>query len=346
MLSEFFHWWASQILDVLPSRLTRQDDMTADATILRVVTQDAEVLVELVRRVRRAETSLGVFSLAPTGMPALRAAASGPRMPKIVLLQLPPSLLLERDVTLPLAAEADLDRVLGYEMDRITPFSADSLFWAWQLIRRDRERATLQVRLSLLPKAPLEPWLAVLHEAGMEPVMLMAPGADRTPRHIPLTRKLAPAGGRVALRATAAVCAVLAVAVITTPLALNARAIATAEARIERLKPRVAQVDALRKRIAADTGGADVFAADAARVGNVLQALAALTEILPDDTWLTALSLRQRQLTFTGQSARAARLIGLLAAEPTLRNPAFLTPVTRADSSGSDLFSIRAELGL
>ena len=77
-----------------------------------------------------------------------------------------------------------------------------------------------------------------------------------------------------------------------------------------------------------------------------LRTIAALTEILPDDTWLTELTLRQRKLTMAGRSAGAARLIGLLSADPTIRDAAFVAPVTRADSGGVDVFSIRAEVGM
>ena len=72
--------------------------------------------------------------------------------------------------------------------------------------------------------------------------------------------------------------------------------------------------------------------------------LAALTGILPDDTYLESLTLQHRRLAVTGRSARAARLIGLLAANPVIRNPAFAAPVTRAPEGG-DEFAIRAEVG-
>ncbi|MGH7107068.1 MAG: PilN domain-containing protein, partial [Acetobacteraceae bacterium] len=62
-----------------------------------------------------------------------------------------------------------------------------------------------------------------------------------------------------------------------------------------------------------------------------------------DDTWLESLTLSHRQLAITGRSARAAHLIGLIAAAPLFRNPAFTAPVIRAPEGG-DEFSIRAEL--
>ena len=74
------------------------------------------------------------------------------------------------------------------------------------------------------------------------------------------------------------------------------------------------------------------------------RSIAAITDILPDDTWLTELTLRQRKLGMAGRSAGAARLIGLLSADPTIGDATFAAPVTRANQGGVDAFSIRAEL--
>ena len=74
-----------------------------------------------------------------------------------------------------------------------------------------------------------------------------------------------------------------------------------------------------------------------------MQALSALTELLPDDTFLTGLALHLRQVTIDGSSGSAARLIGLLSADPVIRNAAFAAPVTRGDD-GRDVFSIKAEV--
>ncbi len=88
----------------------------------------------------------------------------------------------------------------------------------------------------------------------------------------------------------------------------------------------------------------DALAAERAKTGDVLQILAAVTDIVPDDTWLTDLSLHQGKLGINGQSPAAARLIPALAADPSFRNPAFAAPVTRAPDGHADLFAIRAEL--
>ena len=80
------------------------------------------------------------------------------------------------------------------------------------------------------------------------------------------------------------------------------------------------------------------------RTGDVLQTLAAVTRILPDDTYLTDFSLRERQMTLSGRSASAPRLITGLSADPAIRNTAFAAPVTRIEGATVDVFSIKAEV--
>lgn len=347
MLSEISGWWVSQMRELLPQRWRNSDAQHRDALILGLARDDGSEAFTLSRRARGRNAPLGRYRRDAHGIAALRTAAAARRPGTAVILELPPALLLEREVTMPVEAETALGAALGYEMDRLTPFTAAELYWSWSLLRRDRVRGQLHVRLSMIRRVALVQPLESLAAAGLSPDLLLAPGSGGAMREIALGGARAAARHRRrAVRLAATSCAVLACAVAITPILANLHAIAAADDQIAGLAPRVAVVEALRRRIAVDRGGVDGFAAAAAQVGNPLQAIAALTDILPDDTWLTGLSLHQRVLTFSGQSAGAARLIPALSADPRLRNPSFVTPVTRADAAGTDLFSIRAELGL
>jgi general secretion pathway protein L len=111
---------------------------------------------------------------------------------------------------------------------------------------------------------------------------------------------------------------------------------------IDDLQPTIRQVEALRRGITADGAGRQVLAKEMERTGDILQVLATVTRILPDDTYLTDFSLRERQMVLGGRSAAAARLITGLSADPTIRDATFAAPVTRIEGATSDVFSIRA----
>jgi general secretion pathway protein L len=136
----------------------------------------------------------------------------------------------------------------------------------------------------------------------------------------------------------------LALLVVAGPFLRQSLDLAGAEHRLDALAPRMHEVDALRRRIAGAGAGGDAVARENRRLGDMLEALAAVTEILPDDSYLTEFTMRERKMTLSGQSASAPRLISALSADPRIRKPGFTAPVTRADSGHNDVFSISAEL--
>jgi general secretion pathway protein L len=147
---------------------------------------------------------------------------------------------------------------------------------------------------------------------------------------------------------------VLGLAAAITPFITQSLALGTVERQIAALQPQIAQVQTFRRQLASGSASADVIATERARIGNTLQVLATVTDLMPDDTVLSEFTLRQGKLGISGQSHAAARLIPALAADPLIRNPAFVAPVTRAPAAAPrsgqveteqvDSFSIRAEL--
>ena len=102
-----------------------------------------------------------------------------------VVLRVSPDLLLEREVVVPLAAEQDLRRVITYEMDRLTPFRADEVFWTCDADRRDPARNRLHARVTIVPRVRVQPVLAALHRAGLVPMRIEAGGSAGSHTYYP-----------------------------------------------------------------------------------------------------------------------------------------------------------------
>jgi general secretion pathway protein L len=342
MLNEFLAWWLRQMLALVPRSWRRADSGPENAIVLAWHEESASA--DLLSRREHKETPLGRFTLDEGGLRQARALLGNRRAPAIVL-RLPPGLLLERLVSLPLAAEQGLDRVMRYEMDRFTPFAADEVFFACAVRRRDRAGGKISVAISLVPRTRVAPALAALAQLRLAPTLLEAAAFGAEPQRIPLGAVDGGAGRwrRRGLLAAGAVCAALALVAGGLPFWLQAQARAAVEERIAAVKPRVDQAETLRKRIAAAAEGSDVLGAERARVGDALHAIATLTDLLADDTYLLGLSMQKRQVTMEGSSAAAARLLATLSANPSVHNAAFAAPVTRSEGGG-DLFSIRAEI--
>jgi general secretion pathway protein L len=327
MLASFLSWWLARISELLPSALTNNAVRVRDGIVIDI--DDRHNLDASIRRAGQHEAvSLGV---------AARLAGRKP-----VLLRPPASAVLVKHHTVPTAPRRQMDQILRHELARITPFPAAELFWRWDGHARPGDGSRTDVTVTMVPAMALAPALAALDNVGLKADFVEVGPAER-PRLLPIGDAADRGTGRALVQGLARACGGLAVIALAVPLVLQALALRAAEDDIAQLKPVIASVEALRRNIAAGDAGRDVLIREAEQVGDVLQILATVTRILPDDTYLTDFSLRERHMTLSGRSASAPRLITGLSADPAIRNTAFAAPVTRIEGATSDVFSIKAD---
>jgi len=255
--------------------------------------------------------------------------------------------VLAKTISLPLAAERELDQALAFEMDRETPFAAEEVYWNHRIEMADRQGGRLLVRLLLLPRERLVGLLAALARTGIVPRRVEIGDGPDAGFWLPLDGN----GGRLQhtsprlLWGAAACCALLALAAIVIPFAHQSAVLVRLDREIAAARSAAAEAAQLRHEIDALSDSANLVDSERAKVGNPLAVLAAATRILPDDSYIAEFELRQRKATMSGRSAAAARLIGALAAGREFRNPAFAAPVTRLEAQRLEVFTIVAEVG-
>jgi general secretion pathway protein L len=343
MLREFFAWWGAQLADLLPQELRRSALGTGDALVITPIGPLGQPVGAIAVDLRRngKESPLGHFALGAIDMAELPRAAG-----RVTVLRLSDSDVLGKTVTLPLAAERELDQALAFEMDRETPFTAEEIYWNHRVVGADRQNGRLSVRLSLVPKATLDPLLTDLAAVGVRPKRIeIADGPDKG-SYLPLNGD----GNRAhhtshrLLWVAAACCAALALAAVVIPYIRQELTLASLNREIATARAAAAEADSLRQDIERLSGSAGFIESERDKAGRPLVVLAAATRILPDDTYLTEMEVRQHKVTLSGRSAGAARLIGALAADPEFRNPGFSAPVTRLEALRAELFTINAEV--
>lgn len=342
MLAEFFTWWRQHLLELVPEALRQRAGGDGAAIVAEL---EPGGMLALRRRRRGAETALARVRLDEPGLPALRAQLAARPAGEKLVLRLPPGTALERPVSLPLAAERDLDRVLTYDMERLTPFTAEEVFWSATAPARDKARGKIGVRLTIVPRAAVQALIEALTLAGARPAALEAPVADGA-RLIRLQHgETAARIARLSPRMAGIVLAALAALALTSPFLRQSLEMAQAQRALDDLAPRMRLVEAMRRRIAGAGAGGEAVARESRRLGDVMGALAAITDVLPDDSYLTEFSMRERKITLSGLSASAPRLISGLSADGRVRNPAFTAPVTKAEQTQAhlDVFQIRAD---
>jgi general secretion pathway protein L len=343
MLRDFFIWWFGQLADLLPERLRRSTAMAGEAVIVSPTGPLDSAIEGITVALRRGgrETLLGRFHLGTSHPEALAPAAGKP-----VVLRLGEAEVLAKTVSLPLAAGRDLDQVLGFEMDRETPFQTEELYWNHRVEATDRQNGRMSVRLLLLPRLSVAPLLSALGQMGLAPRRVEIASGPDAGGWVPLDGnggRLQRSPGRLLWPAVAC-CVLLALAAIAIPFVQQAMALAAIEKEVGQGRSAAAEAENLRHEIEQLSRSAELIEKERAKAGRPLAVLAAATQILPDDTYLAELELRQRKITLSGRSGAAARLIGKLATGGEFQNPAFAAPVTRLEALHAEVFTITAEV--
>jgi len=249
------------------------------------------------------------------------------------ILAIPNSQAIVKDLTLPAAVRSRLHDVLRFELDRHTPFNADSAWFGFEERPADLP-GSIRVRIAAVPKRLAQMWLDRLAQAGIVPrqivVMLDAstghtlalqwhpPGASRT-----LSKPLLALG----------VAALLAITILLVPLLAKRGIVQDLHQRHAAIFPQaqaVADTDRDRERLLQTLNEPVEQRASRYRVVDILRDL---TGTVPDDGYLYSLRLDDDELRIDGETPTATALIEPLEALPTLSEVRFLSPTSRVQDN-------------
>jgi general secretion pathway protein L len=346
----FFDWWFGELGRFVPPPLRRRFGRNGHRGGLVLALGPAEVALtnEQGGRVRKlALVDPAAGDARQRLAAALRRGAFSWRKPS-VCLRLPASAALRNTITLPLAAEANLREVVSYELDRLTPFRAQDVHFAPRVVSREIATHRLRIELTIMSRDAVNAALAAARGLGFAPDRVEIGGGDSTRPPSPLVieddappaRRLG-RGLNVALGAAVLVLAAIAVYI---PYQTSEVRTALLESQLAEVRKKSIELKRVTDEIAAlrEDGG---FLVDRKRrAPNVSEILAAITKVMPDETWLVEFQLAAAELQLAGFSASASDLIGYLEHTPIFRNTAFRSPVTQDPASQRERFHIAARV--
>ncbi len=344
-LPGFFAWWWRELRACLPARLVAALERRAAWHLLEP--HDGILLL------RRAGDAKELACIDLEQAPALRQSRLQEALAHVdphdlrLALCLPPGLVLRRRLRLPVAARGDLRRVVGFEMDRQTPFRLSDVCYD---VRRlgAVEDGHMDVELVLVPRARLDPVLAELEAMGVRvDAVDAADGAGRLgvnllddavrPRHPHPRRRL-----NLALAALAVLLLGL---VMGQWLHNRSAALVQMQAQVDALREQAREVSDLRRQLVERLGAAGFLVRRRAQAPAVIDVLADVTRRLPDDTWLMRLGIDDGgRLSLQGQSPHATGLLKRLAASPYLSDPGFQGVIQTDPKTHDERFYMTADL--
>jgi general secretion pathway protein L len=347
----FLSWWGHALASWLPPRMRQVLGFDRGRLLLQADRNELQLRLQRGERVR----DLGRAPVLATPVPDEAVAPDPlallltPRMAELPRwLLVPAASALRRRLTLPAAAAERLRDVVGFEIDRQTPFSADAVAFDARVLGRRESDGQLDVELVAVPRAALDPHITAIGPIAATLAGIDVAAADGVPLGVnllpPLQRSRHSDPWRL-WNAALAVLAVLALAAMLWQVLANRRAAATAfEQRL------ASQADAGRRAAAQRQqlinlieGQAFLDRARAARP-TAIEVMDELSRRLPDGTYLEKLTIEDEQLLLIGLSNEAAALVGRLQGATLWQKPALTGALQPDPSTNRDRFTLTAEL--
>lgn len=264
------------------------------------------------------------------------------------VLRLSAGQALKKILYLPVAAKENLLQVVAFEMDKYTPFTEEQVCYAVKVLEKE-QNGQIKVLLVLTPKETVEPFFVQLKQLGIhltavdyQPVKNDFVEDLDAYNLLPDTEK--PQKNKitviVSVLLTTLLFTLMAV-VLVFPIWQKGQAVDALREQLSRLEKEAKGVQSQQQEI-------DQIVEETARLLKVKTASPSalglindMTQLMPDDTWLSSFVYRDKGLKVRGQSASAPALIGLLEASPVLSEVKFISPLTPDKKTGTERFQIQ-----
>ncbi len=338
----FLIWWRHALVSWLPARWRVLLGLAQDRLLLAGVGEDMQL---------QWQNANGLRDVARLPLPLQEADLErllGNRLSALPRwLLLPPGMVLRRGMLLPAAAAERLRDVVGFEVDRQTPFSATAVRFDARLLGR-RDDGQLEVELVAVPRPAFEDALSSL--GGLAGGLVGVDALDAT--GMPLGVNLLPQEQRrnrsTPMRSWNLVLAAVTIAALAAAawqVLDNRRNAAKAfSSQVDTRAAEARKVAIQRDRLRDILEGAKFIEQARASRPTTVEVIDEVSRLLPDNTYLEKLAIEGDRLLLIGLSPEASALVGKMEASTLWKSPALSGALQPDPRTRRDRFSLTADL--
>ncbi len=344
-LKVFFNWWGSGLYRGLPGPLRRLFRSEQPRLSLQV-TEDDRVSVSW--RADGKQKDGGEYRLNRDQFDYQRIVAKCAHRKKHLLeLVLDPTQTLHLQHAFPDAARDNIGQVVSYQLDRLTPFTADNAYFNARVARYDKVKKEVAADIYVTPKAVVDNLFARLQALGVPNFDVVSALDGRIKLRNGRENNALAADKRCKWSKAPLYFFVGAlIASLVVPIVYKQRRIDQINDAISEMRLDAAEQLEIRDKLMA-AGDALLFLEKRRRTSPVaLDVVERLSTEIPKHAWLERLELAGREILIRGESNRALSLIDTLEESPHFSRVSFNSPVTRSKNNGKDKFHIQASVEL
>jgi len=372
-LPAFWQWWLAQLAPLVPALPKNAVHRRRMRPVLAfedgaAVLWDVRAVNGAIAHVSTARIPLAgdAAAVALAGRAAIESlprASGAPTSAPRVVIALPRQQVLRRQLTLPAALEENLRDALTYDLDRLTPFRSDQLFFDAVVSGRDVAKKEIRVDWAAALRTNVEQarhhaesWGASV--VAVTPDMLNADVSPQTVRWSKLNllpeqdRPDRPIWRRWQFLVPLGALALVALIVVVLPIWQKRDYVIALAQTTEQARVQAAVSDSLRQQLDQAVGDYNFALERKYSFPSMVQLLDDVTRLLPDDTWLTQLEVKStpkgkephREIVLRGESGNAGNLVAKLEDSKLFEQAAPRSPTTKIQPGPGEVFDLGANL--
>lgn len=349
-LQSFFTWWGEQLRELLPEKVRQH--FVNQSGYLVVEPDQKRVTISFVSKGKNL--SLGDYEINALAMQDMQTLLQSNQQFRDAecVLRIPAALSLKQDVFVPVAAENNLQQVLGYELDRYTPFNKDQVYYDFVKTHREKNDNKVHVQLVLVKKTILDVFYEKCKTLGLDPSF--ADSALLTVESLPHQAKYNLLPEDRCKKKDKTPLYVLTLSILF-PLVLIFCFLFYPLYKLDngldklRKRSRIVEQEAVviedSKRAIDYLYQTTQTVIDKKKAApSMIDVVDTTSKVLNDNTWVSQLHYSDNTLQLTGQSKSASTLISSLEAAENFRNTKFISPVTKDNRTGLERYRISTEV--
>lgn len=349
-LGRFWYWWSSELRSLIPVRWRERLAGSVHKVHITAHASGYQLYVD--------KSESPVFELASGDDVELNRRQLAEILeqhdvddPEVVLL-LPEALALKRTISMPLAAERELKQAIRYDLDRQTPFNPDDIFFDYRVVDRRPDTSQMDIELVAVPKQNLERQRTELNQAGLglHRIDIQASNQDQALAGtgynlLPYEQRARRINRRGRFHLVLGAVAIFLLGIVMwQSLSLRRDALGAYETAADEARQEA--------RLVANMTTEFEDALEAARFLNtqheqrppIIVLLNEITRVVPDDTYLQRLIIKECEAQLQGLSGSAQKLIELVNQSEFLSGASFRGPISIDPRTNRERFNLVANL--
>jgi general secretion pathway protein L len=356
-LSAFLRWWTGELGALLPAKWRELSSLGGGGPLVSL--REDELIVHEMRLGRLAELDrVRLSGLDPAGqrlaLTNLLEQGRGGGSAQSVRLCLDGTQCLSKRIRLPLATEENLREVLGFEMDRHTPFKAEQVYFDHRIVKRDAVQGSIDIELTLAPKPAVDALIARIEALGGRVASAVcADDLQKPAPHPDLLRqthraRAADSPARNLNLALAVVFVLMSGVAVAIPIWQKRAAAITLLPQLGKAKSEADAAEAVHRELEKLAAENNYILTRKYAQPSALSLIEDLSRVLPDTTWVQILEIKSgakgREAVMTGETASSSKLVETVEQTGSLQNASFRSPLTKGQSPNGERFVLGAEV--